>query len=183
MTSTPKLTQEEANAIEWIKKQIQYKDIPSVFVEQHIKQPVWLGEASVLNGMHTDTLIRALYIGYEIDPQFKDGDWVVFKTKREVIGKLYTNEVNSFDVDRADNMNLAFYSVEWEHATLEEIKAEKERQVWNSIGRGVGEFKEGDVRLINDYSSVYTTLTGVAKNEYINGELSGFYPVESFIKF
>lgn len=183
MNKIPKLTQEEANAIEWIKKQIQYKDIPSVFVEQHIKQHTWLGEASVLNGMHTDTLIRALYVGYEIDPQFKDGDWVVFKTKREVIGKLYTNEVKSFDVDRADNMNLAFYSVEWEHATPEEIKSENERRLWNSIGREVGEFKPDDIGISKDNNTHYRNKPGMLEHLYNSGNLKGFYPVESYIKF
>lgn len=63
------LTQEEATAIEWVKNQVQYKT-KSVFVDEHVRlidsDGSWLGEATCLSGMRTETLIVALYIGYEI---------------------------------------------------------------------------------------------------------------------
>jgi hypothetical protein len=139
---------------------------------------------SLLSQMKLTDLIYALHGDYEIEkPKVKVGEWATntgcnhtFKvyavTDRQVVRK---EDAEFWDI--ASMTSIRWYPIE------NTIPATKEEVFWAEMGREVGEFKEGDVRLINDYSSVYTTATVVAKNEYDNGELTGFYPVESFKRF
>lgn len=121
-----------------------------------------------------DELVKALYIGYEVESKFKVDDWVIFKN--DVCVKVLRRIL---EIDEMNKLVRFSMSSKWEqiedivrHATQKEIKEEKERQLWKKIGRDIGEFKEGDVRLVDGYSSVYTSATGAAKNDYNKGELS-----------
>ena len=185
MTKQTILTQKEAEAIEWVKQQIQYKDHPSVFVEAHIQQGGWLGEAKVLTGMHPDTLIRALYVGYEIEqPKFEVGDWAIrisafdndmefFDGKRPFkIVKLHSNVVEDKN-GRSHGHNYI------RHATKEEL-------FWAKLGRNFRQFRWDDClvlrngetfRVLSDRCEVY------AENHFEKSNVLSFYPAESRVKF
>jgi len=186
------ITAEQAKAIEERKVKYNETDQDLIDYQYFMKSEANEGDDSYadnhecLNDISPFYMAKALLTGYEIEqPKPKEGDWIVrldgeeFSTGKKFaqIEKLHdqrnvASDFNDFRI--VDGLSLCFNGVT--HATNEEA-------FWAELGREVGEFREGDVRLINDYSSVYTTATIVAKNEYNNGELAGFYPAESFITF
>lgn len=184
MTEKVKITQEQAKAIEWLVTFMkrEHSDVITLHAKNDDK---WVNGALNLNGMSLLTLVDALRIGYEIEPKYKVGDWVVsenphFDQSKLIIGKIYTNELGDYDVDRGEKTDLSFLSDAWRHATLEEIKTEKERRLWKSIGRKVGEFKDNDVA-IGTHGNTYRSNPGMVSALYKLGRLKGFYPAESFI--
>jgi hypothetical protein len=61
-----KLTKEQANAIEYVKGRHTQNDI----MWNHVKDPSgWLEQASAMNNMDFDVLVKALYFGYEVELQ------------------------------------------------------------------------------------------------------------------
>lgn len=96
-------------------------------VEQHIRG--WsFKDTKCLNELTLDEFIHALYIGYEVELEYKVGDWVV--TGRNVIG------VYGKDIMTSGNIR---------HATESEIAEEKERRWWSCHGRKVNEYKPSDI--------------------------------------
>src|SRR5699024_4499260 len=98
--------------------------------------------AKLFEGFQLDRLKKVIEIierGYEVDPEYKVGDWVVHKDKGE-IGKVV--EVSDL------NTSIEYYSdshSKFRYATESEIKEEKQRRWWNAHGRDVWELKEGDI--------------------------------------
>lgn len=90
-------------------------------------------------GLTFGALADALYIGYEVEPEFKVGDWVVEK----VSGKV--GVVHSIDCGQGSfHVDLLEYAVpqyqlkgDYRHATPEEIAKEKQRRWWAEHGREV----------------------------------------------
>lgn len=122
-----KLTREQAEAIEEYKKaQIaQHKEIK----ENPLKLVGWVHP---LVELETDEFMDALYEGYEVEPEFKVGDWV-YDAQYNKVAPIERVEVNRVWVDD-DELN--FYSIEdVRHATPEEIAEEKERRWWKKNGR------------------------------------------------
>src|SRR5690625_3661842 len=119
------LTQEQTNAIEAFRileqnnKQIlkyNFHKLPEIDKDTF---------AEPINAMDFDTLVKALYIGYEVEPKFKVGDWVVFKENGRVFKVTNCND-KFMDVDNlggAVGINL------FRHATDEEIAQEEERRM------------------------------------------------------
>src|SRR5690625_1685515 len=69
-----KLTQKQADAIESLLKKGSRDEI----LDTHFNIDSWqYSENRCLNGMEASHLARALYIGYEVRPKFKVGDWVI----------------------------------------------------------------------------------------------------------
>lgn len=146
--------------------------------------------ASCMKDISPFELANILIKGYEVEPQFKVGDLVVGLPT----GNLYRLK-KEFDQYREDqrfeveflygngNVNTSITTNNVRHATQEEIKAEEKRQLWKSIGREIGEFKIGDVRILEDGNSVHITDVDYARAKYIQGTLKGFFPVESLVKF
>jgi hypothetical protein len=188
MKNLPVLTPEESKAIKWVLRQIQYKDHPSVFVEEHMKNNMdgWIGEAKALNGLHIDALIRALYIGYEIEkPKFEVGDIVVGLTTGFIYKLTHTCGRDFYATKLSNGEKSLYVDVDViRHAT-------KEESFWTELGREVGEFVEGDVviendnmtHLIGEYKEELADDLEFAKNYYTKKLLKGFYPVEAFVKF
>src|SRR5690625_4301046 len=137
------LTQEQANAIEAFRileqnnKQIlkyNFHKLPEIDKDTF---------AEPINEMDFDTLVKALYIGYEVEPEFKVGDWV-FNNGTDRTFQLNESTVNA--LNEYKNMEHI------RHATDEEIAQEKERRWWKKHNRDVWELKEGDVLDLNGHT-------------------------------
>lgn len=100
---------------------------------------------SSLEKLSVAELSRALYIGYEVEEEYKIGDWV-FVDWNLSDGEVY--EV--IDIEKGC-VRIDWKGNQWpsmdivRHATEEEITQEKERRFWNSLGRDVWELKLGDI--------------------------------------
>ncbi|MEC5422090.1 hypothetical protein QGM71_01105 [Virgibacillus sp. C22-A2] len=136
-----KVTQDQADAIHQWRTCSDRND--SELVETHIRG--WVLESDLsLNELDLDDFIKALYIGYEVEPQFKVGDWVV---RENVITKI-TNINYKLDSEGAITTERFLSWVtdnHLRHATPEEIAEEKERRWWSKHGRENWELKNGDV--------------------------------------
>lgn len=175
MTGKIKLTQEQADAIqEWLLQKYGNKaELLNAHAQVVGKQGGWPegNPYESFNGLDQSDMARALLIGYEVKENYKVGDWVVYEGEvMEIVAVEFAEILNKNNAER-----------EIPHATPKEIKAEKERRVWKSIGRKVGEFKRGDVGVLHNGLSVrkLDNLT----NLYEGGSLQGFYPEESFVLF
>ncbi|MCG1029293.1 hypothetical protein J5S49_13430 [Virgibacillus halodenitrificans] len=109
-----------------------------------------------LRKMKPKNIIKSLIdeIGYEVEPEYKENDWVI-NTHNGVTFQLknQTEVDNYFEgISKLENIR---------HATPEEIKQEKERRWWSDHGRGVKEVKKGDI--------IYSYPTGIT---FVNNENS-----------
>lgn len=155
----------------------------------------WKGKLHPLNHLPQSTLSRALLIGYEVEEEYKSGDWVaceyedgtwIAQIERIEGVKVFAKwELRSLDWNRIEDIR---------HATPEEIKAEQERRVWKKIGREVNEIRPGDCIASNgNYYKVFDNIGCQKYNNHISpgfavdliegGASHGFYPAESFISF
>lgn len=179
MAKKVKISQEQADAIERYLKCHDHCDV--TIINSHASGAIrMLGAYQALDNMSVYTMSRAILSGYEIELEFKTGDWVVYNSLEGiVIGQLQKCIFDDFRVDRADKDGMSFYPNEWRHATNDEIKKEKERRMWKTIGREVGEFRERDV----GYARKGTLVGGriMLETYYDRDMLVGFFPEESFI--
>lgn len=152
------LTKEQANAIEEIKKGdeggITYGNIKTLFHKQWTHPPF-----NSLNTLNTKEFLDALYIGYEVKPEFKVGDWVyhqsdgiVSQITRVNFNKLVPDAINT------DGHKGWISCEDIRHATSEEIKQEKERRWWEKHGREVWELKDGDVLISKNTGKLYEVV-------------------------
>src|SRR5690625_729054 len=139
-----KLTQKQADAIEDLLKQ--YGDREILIHEYLYLTGEINNNIEVIKRMNYDTFFGALYVGYEVEPEFKVGDWVFidYGEAGTEIGfiKGWINEPHSFYIDKCHfgaNVNEA------RHATPEEIAKEKERRWFAKHDRKPWELKEGDI--------------------------------------
>ncbi|WP_342512828.1 hypothetical protein MKY34_19825 [Sporosarcina sp. FSL K6-1522] len=141
--------------------------------------------------MYSD-LARALLIGYEVEPEYKGGDWIAFEkvpgSGKVLVGVIEKVGIRSVDTDYlADNGYKQNFSMDRiRHATPEEIKAEKERRVWKSIGREVGQFKVGDAYRTTDgdWGAVISEQSKVMVERYYSSrKIAGLLPAESYVDF
>lgn len=137
-----KLTQENADLLENKRKKMEDYKIIEVFSKVN-------GERNAK--FHIDELIKALYIGYEVEPEFKVGDLVFVDWDNRKGGKFYVVEYVSTDgsvaIDNSAGNNRPCMDI-IRHATPEEIAEEKERRWWAKHNRDVWEMKDRDL-LIN----------------------------------
>lgn len=184
-----KLTQEQVEALKI------YKEAGHNLAVFAANRRGFHGPYESLKILSIDELGRVLYEpnSYEVEPQFKVGDWVVRDTEfrnfiddekyqNYHVGSVFKIQtvLNGYAIDeRGTNHDLENIR----HANLEEIKAEKERQLWKSIGREVGEFRLGDVMIKNNGDSVVIRNLEGAIHNYQQGIRKGFFPAESFISF
>lgn len=140
-----------------------------------------------------DTLIRALYIGYEVELDYKANDWVVVNNHGDIwtakIAKITHDEIAVYvdECPYVDNKQYYVFS-KLRHATHEEIQQEKERRWWTRNGRNVWELKKGDLLSRNNVSY---TVWEVHEDEVIFNEfgiaktweeLRNNFKVASFVK-
>src|SRR5699024_3599598 len=108
-----------------------------------------------LNNLTLDELIRAFYIGYEVEPIFEVGDWVKDTSTNAVI------KIN----DRQHRNNLIdSRHTTIRHATPEEIAEEKQRRWWAKHGREVWELRRND--LVCDKDGFSYTIN-LIKKDYV----------------
>jgi len=141
------LTKEQAEAIETLKKEKSFREI----IWLNLNANTWGGTyvekpKRIIVKMDFDDLIKALYIGYEVKPEFKVGDWVyhqsdgiVSQITRVNFNKLVPDAINT------DGHKGWISCEDIRHATSEEIKQEKERRWWEKHGREVKEYRKGDL--------------------------------------
>src|SRR5699024_9714190 len=144
-----KVTREIADAIKFGIKHHSKDDI----VRAHTNVKGWrlVCELKPLRHMPLDRLIKALYIGYEVEETFKVGDWVV--DVYEGITRIDSKEKEGLWIGEG---TLTWVNYDGEcyerlrHATPEEIATEKQRRWWAKHGRDVWELKENDLIYYDD---------------------------------
>ena len=152
-----KITQEQARAIEERKR----TNLLDLSIIHHVNGK-WKGATNyVLNDLTLDELIRALYIGYEVEETFEVGDWIV-NIYNEDVGIV--TELGSSYLKYDDGLSDGFHN--FRHATPEEIAEEKQRRLWYENGREVGEFKLNDVIFNKNLCVLDEIMTGFTKVNY-----------------
>jgi hypothetical protein len=147
------ITKEQAEAIENLEPETPKSSI----VKAHLNHKgMWGSDMSPLNALHADKLIQALYIGYEVEPEFNVGDWIT----DTITGKVAKIDHRGVSESQAwvDDDTFNFFE-NFRHATPGEIAAEKERRWWSKHGRDVWELREKDM-LIDSHGNVHE-VTGV----------------------
>ncbi|WP_339233883.1 hypothetical protein [Oceanobacillus sp. FSL W7-1281] len=138
------LTQEQAEIVE-VKKNRKDK---SSAIEHHVKIGWYGRNYQFLNNFTSDELCRLLYVpgSYEVIPQFKVGDWVVYVHDNsiwEITKDTYNDGTHINLMNGNEIMNVVSVN-RLRHATPEEIQEEKERRWWAEHGREVWELRKGD---------------------------------------
>src|SRR5690625_1538506 len=133
--------------------------------------------------MKPSQLVRALHFGYEVEPEFKVGDWVFWETKSN--GPI---PKTAFKIETI--IKDGVYPDEWpspyaggepipieelRHATPEEIAAEKERRWWAKHGRNLWELRKGDL-LIDKHFGKIAEVREVKDNHYLIGKFTSYEP-------
>ena len=143
-----KVTQEQAELMEEVRVCASVSEL----CYERCLNGSWIGVFKPLNELNADEFARALYIGYEVIPEFKKGDWVV--NAAGTIGEIKETEGRIFQVFWGSGIPMRCNKDVFErHATEEEIAEEKERRWWHRHGRGVWEFKTRDI--VKDKSGEY----------------------------
>lgn len=168
MTEKVKITQEQATEIELQKKELKKHDIVARrILTNRINR--------YFHSMTVDEVIKALYIGYEVEPDFEVGDWVYVdwsdsKAKRRVFKVERTKyEFGKIEIDndtsKYPNTTPPLDIVR--HATPEEIAKEKERRWWDKHGREPWELKASDI-VYSNVTKTYDKIVFVFRNGSVN---------------
>jgi hypothetical protein len=169
-----KITQEQADAIEkGLSNNDWSKDgMLSIHAEKYEKfsSSAWGYPYESLNELHIGKLARILFIGYEVEPKFKAGDWVTDIHQRNNV----TGQITKIDTDpdgyklawgyfSYDDRETNFSFEEIRHATLEEIATEKTRRWWAKNDRDVGELRMTDIVFYDDnhWGGIYIVYSDV----------------------
>ncbi|WP_017797598.1 hypothetical protein [Oceanobacillus kimchii] len=140
-----KVTKEQAEEIEDIKEGGKQQVDYAIAIHPYNKRP----DLKIAQ-MSTGDFARALLIenGYEIESEFKKGDYVMVKWKdRQEEGFYRVVEIlpiGSIQIETLDGAPNTSGHGNTRHATPEEIKQEKERRWWAKHGREVWELREND---------------------------------------
>lgn len=128
---------------------------PHEIVEKRVREAVFEDE-EVLLEIDVDTLIKALYIGYEVDDSYHVGDWLFVFTDNEM---FVAQVVEIRDESTVFDNGEVLRNFGYRRATKIEIMTEKTNRKWKSIGRHVGELRVDDVvwyrRTIDVVNCVY----------------------------
>jgi hypothetical protein len=163
MSEKVKITQEQADAIERWENGTQLLKAAVVGLLKH-------GEDEPIKEMTTETLAKAIYIGYEVEPEYKKGQWAALDNYavRPIIAKILGIDVEGDGRLRLDWSDHCYWDKERiRHATPSEIAEEKERRFWAKHGRDVWELKEDDVVKGKGYITNLWRL-GFVKRRYSN---------------
>lgn len=146
------ITQGQADAIEYSKK-VTEEDNEQI-VTHHIRHQLnsnkWSsGMLMELNGLEIGTLIKALYIGYEVEEEFKAGDYITnYHGDVLRVVKVENNGVwfvTAKSKSREWLNYLTFGNKEFKKSNENEIAQYKRIEWWNKNDREVWELKKGDV--------------------------------------
>lgn len=147
------LTQEQAEHIELVKSE---RNIETVIGNVFFNKRKYRRENSindVIESIGLEKMLKAIYIGYEVEPEFKVGDWIIdeFSGSMTIIENAgYANDLNNC----RNNIRKA---------TKEEIAKEKQRRWWAKHDRDVWELKKGDIieKLYTPLNLKVREITGV----------------------
>src|SRR5690625_1796231 len=158
-----KITQEQANDIKSITSLFDKSDL----LARQAKADPW-DRYKTLNKLSLDEMARALYVGYEVELEFKEGDWIY----REWDGKVsqitkIDHLVNKRWVICTDIYPVWLIKDEVRHATAEEIATEKQRRWWARHDRDVWSLDLYDC-VINKYGAPFVVM-GVTDDYLKNG--------------
>ncbi|RFA36207.1 hypothetical protein CAI16_05285 [Virgibacillus dokdonensis] len=139
-----KVTQDQADALE------RTGDKGDVLAT-HIKYGWVHHDNECLNSLSIDEMARALYVGYEVIPSFKAGDWIVHEQSGYIgiITKI-TNGRYVYGDARQDGFLAGFAQEVLRHATESEVAEEIQRRWWKNYDRDVWELKPKDVLVAED---------------------------------
>lgn len=137
------LTREQANAIELLKdlSEGRFGDI----IDAHAKSRNWRSAASPANVLGVGDLASAMYIGYEIDPEFNVGDWVYVEVPKEKLPNVYqimNAGKHSVNLDRLYGNHKKMTS-DTQHQKKSHKK--KQRRWWSKHDRDVWQVKRHDI--------------------------------------
>lgn len=148
------------------------------------------GCSTFIDDLTAEQVLDAYFDGYEVEPEYKIGDWVTIVSKNSKEGEIFEligkRDEGVYLLKMAPASNMLWHVEEFRHATPEEIKAEQERRLWAGIGREVNHWRIGDIFITSE--KVFKVdgnknQIGHASMAYESGYVTGFYPAESFIKF
>ena len=88
-------------------------------------------QAEILEELSLDELARILYTGYEVEEEFKKGDWIV-----NGFGTVF--DLSAFQISKLGKMNVL---MNIRHATPQEIVQEKERRTDKELKEGLEQLK------------------------------------------
>ena len=121
-----KLTQEQARAIERGLELSSREKLVKEHVEYQLQNKKWsVGKLKSFNELSTETVIRALYIGYEVEQEYKVGEWVKSKLGKGV-GIIIDVDDSEYYTDFG--MIVPKHDDLIRYATDEEIAKEKQRR-------------------------------------------------------
>lgn len=182
-----KVTQEQADAIEKIKK---YETTPAKYanVKTQLEKNWRSHPYENLNKLEIYEFLDALYIGYEVEPEYKAWDWITYDkdkygNRNKQIVQIEEIKYSNYWEERCacwDGGNSSLPLSEIKHATSEEIAEEKERIFFARHGRESWELKIGDI-LIN----LDTGFPAVVTNDQTNNgnlNLNGVFYHKQTIK-
>lgn len=164
-----KVTQEQANAIEAIKVEHNMtgnkfdSDVEAVRIHADLSQS-YTGSHKSLNGMFLDPFIRALYIGYEVKPEFKQGDIIYRLSDDDYYEVLEVRDSGVVLDDVQTRLTPANQEVgatcfsDIRHATPEETTTIKKVRWWANHGRGDWELRKHDVLTHKERAGNYVVL-------------------------
>lgn len=158
MSNKPVITKEQAEKIEWAKNYFKEDGLSRIVGLWMKNFSIWEPVTGPLIEMKLDDLIRSLYIGYEVEPEFKIGDWIYISSEgthnsKEMVAKV-ESKYNESQLCLDNNWNIGAGSQYIRHATPSEIAEEKERRFWNRNDRDVWELRKGDVLICDGYPRV-----------------------------
>lgn len=157
-----KLTQEQADAVE---SKMNTTDIDLIMDLHRYKDARWGNDSEALNELSNSELAKALYIGYEVEPEFKIGDWKVVEYSRE-IGQVveYFKEKQRVELDCS---YFTYKKGDLRDATPEEIAEEKEYRFWKRNGRNVWELRFDDLLIHKEKHELIRVVDVQFKGEVI----------------
>lgn len=131
-----------------------------------------------------DVLLQAIFYGYEIKPEFKVGQYIVYENgaikntmKITVVNKEYITVEPIYKLFEEYN-KISVNSPLIRHATPEEITIEKQRRWWRKYGRKVWELRKNDELTSNIMNTTYRV---VQQGEQITGLFKLNHPDETFL--
>ncbi len=147
--SKVKITQEQADAIEQLERHSSDDEIIARSVKGRLFGQPYNDCYDRLNELTLFTLVCALDKGYEVEPEFKAGQWIydITDKNKTVIEVAYVTDrrVHGFWKTQHSDIDTHVAIENARHFTKAEIAKEKERRWWKKHGRDVWEIRQGDV--------------------------------------
>lgn len=160
-----KITQEQADAFE---KLIRNTHIKFKYAIETARNQEWATESfTPLNGLSFDKFINVIRYGYEVEPEFKVGDWVAYNYWG-LVGKVVSTD-GGIALDNRVNGKLN--PNDFKHATPQEIATEKTRRWWNKNNRYEWELMKGDIIRNFVINGTFYEVT------YVDGEYIGLFDI------